>query len=111
MSSQTVTYIVYRNGSNAANQSMTQSMPVGAYEGVGETAIQRGADATEKAAAEHIVYVNQWLSARPASRCPQADVIAAWEHQEHIAGVRRESDLIAQQIQAELDADPYADPI
>lgn len=77
----TTDYIVYRYGSNAANQSMTPVMPVGAYSGTGRTAAERRTDAERQAAEEHTVYANQFLSAVPLARCSASDAATAWEHQ------------------------------
>ncbi len=61
-------YLVYRHGSNKANQSMQQTMPVCEVEA-------RSRDAAKQKAhdAGITVYNNQWLEARPASRCSRAD--------------------------------------
>lgn len=62
-------YIVYRHGSNAANQSMTQVMAVGIWEAASR------AEATQRAAVDPavVVYANQYLEARPYSRSSHAD--------------------------------------
>ena len=83
-------YVVYRHGSNAANQSMTQSMPVGIYTGEGTTARERTEDACRKAEAEHTVYANQYLTAKPLARTSSEDQTYAWEHQEAEAALREQ---------------------
>lgn len=75
-------YVVYRHGSNGANQPMTQAMPIGFYTGEGSTARERIEDACRKAEAEHTVYANQYLTAKPASRVSAEEQTHAWEHQE-----------------------------
>ena len=77
----TVEYVVYRHGSNGANQSMTQTMPIGIYSGTGKTATERRHAAQEAAAQEHTVYANQWLDAIPSSRVSAAEQELAWENQ------------------------------
>lgn len=78
----TVWYVVYRHGSNAANQSMTPSMPIGVYEGVGRTADERHSNAIEQAQEEHTVYANQYLNAQPHNRVSPDDYEGAREYQE-----------------------------
>lgn len=75
----TVSYVVYRHGANAANQSMAQTMPVGIYEGTGRTAAERRAAAIAEAAADVTVYANQWLTAEAAARVSRDDYTAAIE--------------------------------
>lgn len=61
------TYIVYRHGSNAANQSRTQVMVVGFEDAPDrETAKEQMAQRIE-------VYNNQHLTAKPASRASKTD--------------------------------------
>jgi len=61
------TYIAYRHGSNAANQSMRQVAPVLVVEA-------ESADAARDKAREIVnCYNNQYLSIKPASRCSAAD--------------------------------------
>ena len=62
-------YVVFRHGSNAANQSMTPVMPVGIYTGRGVYAEDRREDAKRQAAEEVTVYANQYLSTRPYALC------------------------------------------
>jgi hypothetical protein len=77
----TTEYVVYRHGSNGANQSMTSVMPIGIYSGTGRTATERRQDAQDKAAREHTVYTNQWLDGVPASRVSADTKDTAWETQ------------------------------
>lgn len=77
----TTEYVIYRHGSNGANQSMTLVMPIGIYSGTGKNAIERRQDAQEKAAREHTVYNNQWLDGVPSSRVSAAEKDTAWEYQ------------------------------
>jgi hypothetical protein len=69
----TVDYIVYRHGSNAANQSMTLVMPVGIW------SARNRAEAIDLAAAEVVVYANQHLTACALSHASRADQLAASE--------------------------------
>ena len=66
-------YIVYRHGSNAANQGMTPVMIIGIW----EAATRQGA--IDKAAEEVVVYNNQHLTATPVSRASRADYYVAVE--------------------------------
>lgn len=50
-------YLIYRHGSNAANQSMVLKSPVGIFQA------DSAAEAIEIAAKERTVYNNQYLSA------------------------------------------------
>lgn len=50
-------YLIYRHGSNAANQSMTNKLPIAIIE---ETSKE---NAVAKALKEHTCYANQFLSA------------------------------------------------
>lgn len=77
----TTEYVIYRHGSNGANQPMTQTMPIGIYDGAGKTAAERRADAIEKAASEQTIYNNQWLDAIPSARVGAEEKDNAWEHQ------------------------------
>lgn len=68
-------YIVYRHGSNAANQSMCNRAPV---------AVVNARNATEacklaRESGEFTVYVNQFLSAIPATRVSRENRQAAFE--------------------------------
>lgn len=83
-------YVIYRYGSNGANQPMTPVMPVGVYTGTGRTADERVASAIEQAQAEHTVYANQYLDARPLVRTSREDQQNAWEHQEAEAALREQ---------------------
>ena len=66
-------YIVYRHGSNAANQSMTPCMPVGIWEAASQE------EAKEHAAQDVVVYANQYLTARSYKSASHADQEAASE--------------------------------
>lgn len=61
-------YILFRHGSNAANQSMTQTAVVGSI------MAKTRQDAREKGAELVTVYSNQRIEARPASRCSRAAI-------------------------------------
>lgn len=82
-------YVIYRHGSNGANQSMTQVMSIGIYTGTGRTAVAREEDACEQAREDHTVYANQWLSAIPATRASIEEYEAAREHQDRQAAARQ----------------------
>lgn len=65
-------YLIYRHGSNAANQSMTPVAVVCSVEA-------KSRDEAKKIAAEKVtVHNNQCLEARPASRCSKSDKYDAW---------------------------------
>lgn len=64
----TTTYLVYRYGSNAANQHLRGCMPVAIVEATSRN------DACWVASLTVGVYNNQWLAAVPLSRAPRADV-------------------------------------
>jgi len=66
-------YVVFRHGSNSANQSMTPVMPVGIWEATDAKA------AADMAADSVVVYSNQYLTARAASSVSNADYVAASE--------------------------------
>lgn len=66
-------YIVYRHGSNAANQSMTPVMPVGIWEAASPE------EAIQQAAQDVVVYANQYLTARGYRSASHADQEAASE--------------------------------
>lgn len=66
-------YIIYRHGSNAANQSMTQTMVLGSIDAASKK------DAIGQAAARYTCYVNQRFEAKPISRCSKADQQWAFE--------------------------------
>jgi hypothetical protein len=63
----TTIYLLYRHGSNAANQSMTPVAVVGYEEAVSREA------ACRQMARQTTVYANQFLTAKPLSRTSQAD--------------------------------------
>lgn len=66
-------YLIYRHGSNAANQSMTQTAVVCSVEA-------KSREEAERIASEKVtVYNNQTLEARPASKCSKVDCQEAWE--------------------------------
>jgi hypothetical protein len=67
------TYVVFRHGCNAANQSMTQEKPVLILEAASRD------KACEAAAARVTCYANQHLSAKPASRVCVRDWEAAMD--------------------------------
>ena len=71
-----MTYIIFRTGSNAANQSMTAVAAVGIQEAT--SALAALADARKRINC----YANQWLDAKPSVRCKQADREAAREAEE-----------------------------
>lgn len=75
------TYVVYRHGSNAANQPMTEAMAIGQYVGHGDTSKERVIDVVHQAYQEHDIYNNQYLSAIPVSRCSRLDRLAAYAEQ------------------------------
>lgn len=68
-------YLVYRKGSNAANQPMEFGwVPVFCCEA------KNRAEAVKLAEEAGVTcYANQILEARPASRCPKSDRLSAWE--------------------------------
>ena len=66
-------YVVYRHGSNAANQGGCNKSIVGTV-----TATSRE-EACERMASRVTVYRNQWLSAVPASKLSEADQRIALE--------------------------------
>ena len=68
-------YVIYRNGSNRANQSMVDRMPLCI-----ETAPDR-ATACEQAAQRFTVYSNQYLTAKAESRASGADWNSAVENE------------------------------
>lgn len=80
MKTKLTTYVIYRKGSNKANQPCEFGwVPVYSVEAASR-------DEAEKAALEAGVtcYANQVLDARPASRCSQSDCTAAWESSREI---------------------------
>ena len=78
----TTRYLVVRVGSNAANQPMTHRDPVGIFDGRGNTAAIRRADAVAQAETSGVVvYANQTLIARPSARAAREDIWAAEEAQ------------------------------
>ena len=67
-------YLIYRHGSNAANQSMTPVMTVCSIEA------KSRAEAVQMALESGVTcYNNQRLEARPASRCSREDCQAVFE--------------------------------
>lgn len=70
-------YLIYRSGSNSANQPMTfEACPVYAVE-----AANRSAAIDAALAAGVTCYANQRLEARPASRCSKCDFEIATDRQ------------------------------
>ena len=67
-------YVVFRHGSNTANQTMQEVRPLGTYEASSQT------DACKQAADEHTCYANQLLTAAPISRLSTAKVQEAEEN-------------------------------
>lgn len=75
-------YIVYRHGSNAANQHMTLKMVVGSVEAAtGTEACYLMMDSGKV-----LVFNNQYLSATAWNSAPKADQIAASEVEDPYAG-------------------------
>lgn len=73
-------YVIFRHGSNAANQSMRQVKPVFACEAVdSDEAKQKARDAGVDC------YNNQFLSWKHASRCKAAERLEAAENMEMLA--------------------------
>lgn len=72
------TYVIFRHGSNAANQSMTPVAPCCTIEAASSE------EAKRLALDKVTCYNNQHLEARPASRCKQADWQEAVEADEAI---------------------------
>jgi hypothetical protein len=71
-------YLIYRHGSNAFNQSMTQTEAVAIVNGApGETEARRFAGESIPVAS---CYSNQHLEAVPVSRAKKADVAAVCEN-------------------------------
>lgn len=66
-------YVVFRHGCNSANQSMVPVAPVGIWE------TETRQEALDIAAEQVVVFNNQHLTAKPASRCSAADNNAAVE--------------------------------
>lgn len=60
-------YLVYRHGSNAANQSMCEKMPVAIVEA------DSAAEACDASGEDAHCYNNQWLSAVAEYHAPAAD--------------------------------------
>jgi hypothetical protein len=67
------TYIIYRHGSNAANQSMTPTMVVGSVEAETKEA------ALKHAEENFTCYNNQRFEIKPASKCSKRDQQEAFE--------------------------------
>lgn len=70
------TYFVIRHGSNAANQSMTQSMIIGRVEASSRETAKKRADQQFG----ETCYNNQHLEVKAASRFPEAERESAYEH-------------------------------
>jgi hypothetical protein len=66
-------WLIYRHGSNAANQSMVQKAAIDVIEA------DDAWTAKEKAAERHTVYANQWLEAVPEEEADSDDWNAAIE--------------------------------
>lgn len=79
------TFVIFRHGSNAANQSMTQTMPVAIIEANNRDEAKQIALDTVK------LYANQYLEARFASRCKRSEIEEAQQvmeaRQEHLAHI------------------------
>lgn len=101
---QNCVYVVYRHGSNAANQSLCNKRIVGTV-----TAGNRG-EACRLMARKVTVYCNQWLSAVPASRLGEAEKRIAYERDLERVAWERDLDLsnLAEAEQARLDATEVA---
>jgi hypothetical protein len=79
------TFVIFRHGLNAANQSMTHAMAVAIVEAKDKhEAIQVALDTVK-------LYANQYLEARFASRCKQSEIEEAQQvmeaRQEHLAHI------------------------
>lgn len=79
------TFVIFRHGSNAANQSMTQTMAVAIVEAKDKhEAIQTALDTVK-------LYANQYLEARFASRCKRSEIEEAQQvmeaRQEHLTHI------------------------
>ncbi len=62
------TFVIFRHGSNAANQSMTQTMPVAVVEA-------KDRDEAKQIALGFVtLYANQYLESRFASRCKRSEI-------------------------------------
>ena len=86
-------YVVYRHGSNAANQGGCNKTIVGTVKaGSREEACKRMAD-------EVTVYRNQWLSAVPASKLGKADRQIAFERDLDIQAEEEWLDEIAASLE------------
>ena len=78
------TYLVFRHGSNGANQPMTECMGIGWFDG------HTGEEACEAARKQgETVYSNQRLTYKLASRCTKAEKLAG-----NAATVWREDNLV-----------------
>ena len=80
-------YVVYRHGSNAANQSACNKMIVGTIK-----ASNRG-EACRLMARKVMMYRNQWLSAVPASRLGKAEKRIAYERDLERVALEHDLDL------------------
>ena len=77
------TYVIYRHGSNAFNQSMTNVMPIAVW--TIPRPLSRIEDWYERFMKEHPsvnIYNNQYLTAKPFSCVSKADVQLAQEEME-----------------------------
>ena len=74
-----IDYIVYRYGSNAANQPMTGKMCLGIYGSSYRYKEQRHCDVISRACQDHTVYNNQFLGLKPYSRVTREEQIDAEE--------------------------------
>lgn len=95
MTTMTTNYLVSVEG--ATNQ-YGQYGPVGVFEGTGRTANERRYAAIAAAEADGVTtYIGQHLSARPLSRCSQADIDLAYE----AAAIRLSQNQEAEALYAE----------
>ena len=83
----TTHYLVWRVGSNAANQPMTMRMPVGFIAGPGRTAHDRYLDGWARASALPgcDCYANQHLELVPVAHSRRSDLERAEEYQQDVA--------------------------
>jgi hypothetical protein len=94
-------YLIYRHGSNAANQSMTPTAVVCSVEAKDQT------EAVKLAADRVTVYNNQRLEAIPASKCSKEDNRQAFEANLAIEEEDRQWDDIARDVD-QSEASEYA---
>jgi hypothetical protein len=74
-------YVIYRHGSNAANQSACLKKIVGTIKATSRK------EACERMIDKVTVYNNQWLTAVPFSRLGKADQQIAYERDEELEAV------------------------